>query len=598
MEVNLNRSKFDLTSELKTSFDMGKLVPVHWLDVMPGDSIRYNPGIFIRLQPLIAPVMHKMDLYLRSYYVPYRLLQDNFEEMLMKPDSPVTAPSLYDFRSYIDFDSAYKRDNLIRAFGLSPSDKKEMSIETQKAISAYPFLAYYLIYNYYYRDPLLDDSYKDSFKPQDFYDDHIDIIKLQRVNWFSDYFIDTKNQTQYGTEVDLDLDNNSTIKVNEMRTAEKLQRFKEKLLLSGTDYVSYIQSFYGVRPSNYLAQRPVLLGSDKFQLNVTDVDQLVGTTENPLGNVGGKSASLGNLYGYQHDVEEHGIIMTLMFVKPRQSYIAGIPRSFLKKDFYDFAIPIFANLGMQEVSNLEIDSEHPEKDGAFGYQERYAEYKYPVDVVAGNMRDNLDFWHFGRDIRREKLSSDFLTCRPKTSPFALEVTEALDRSNMYLLRYYRVLDGDTQGSAVSYDNYGYALGTKDDLIRFKEKYYPDANTQPEKFDSKYLFYKYNITSERTLLAQGDSLAGITSANIVYNSDQDLDSVKTGVHNANFKKYLEEFKVIVYPDIVSGSPALTQTLDLKDVFEMSYTVNNHCVAVILNEVDALRPLPKIYNPSLL
>lgn len=421
----VNLSHFSLDNEVKTSFEIGDLIPFSWLDVVPGDQIRQSLSSLVRLQPLIAPVMHGLKFYSRFYYVPYRLLMKNFEKMLIDPDSPLVVPTLYDVnKKLVDSEGSnaniltkniLNEYNLLRQFGIH-SDNGSLSEEASKFISVFPFFAYQLIYNYYYKDPILDSTYKDDFDPAlDF--DIKNLFTIRKVRYLKDYFTSTLPNTQYGSEVSLDMDGNNVIKVNEMRLAERLQVFKEKLLVHGARYLDFLKTFFDTAPSSAVLQQPQYLGGGTSLINISDVDQMVGDDKSPLGNVAGKSASVVGDNGYEQEFYEHGIVLGLCFIKPEQSYTCGIPRSFIKRDFYSFYNPTFANIGMQETYGCELSANRAD---TFGYNERYAELKYNPSVVCGDMSETLHFWHFGRDIRNRVLNNDFLLCEENTSPFAVQ----------------------------------------------------------------------------------------------------------------------------------------------------------------------------------
>lgn len=583
----MDKSKFDLSNEVKTSFGMGKLVPFHWLDVVPGDRIRTDTRVWFRMMPLIAPIMHKVDFYVNYYYVPYRILQDNFEKMIIDPASPVDVDMLGDYYNNIEHKNAWQSDNLLRAFGIGNTGSSNLTMDQADLICAYPFLAYHLIHNYYYKDPLLDQSYVDDFHPEDF--KKIDLLSLARVNWSNDYFTSIKPTTQYGSEVDIDMDGNNVVKVNELRTAEKLQRFKEKLLLSGNRYVDYIKSFFGTRPSDYSLQKPLHLGGTRHTLDIRDVDQTVGTDKNPLANVGGKVNDLfASNMNYQYDVTEHGIIMGLMYVKPRQSYIAGIPRMFLKRDFYDFAVPMFANLGMQEVSNVELDAANCSDPETFGYNERYAELKYGVDVVAGDFQTSLNYWHFGRDIRKELLSKEFLECRPSLRPFAIQQEEVVD-TTLYYAKFRTNTSPQRELVIFGHEDCikEYAAFLSSTGIYF-------VTVRP--FENKYAYFsKVGGTNSYQLYMSDNKPSSNYRMIVDIPADKvytyDVPAVQEFVNHMVF--YIEN---VIDDDKYNRIAEIPQSF--LSFFKRDITVSNACLALVYNKIDALRPLPKVYNPSLI
>jgi hypothetical protein len=193
--------------------------------------------------------------------------------------------------------------------------------------------------------------------------------------------------------------------INDLRMAEKLQKFYEKAARGGSRYVEQLLSFFGVRASDARLQRPEFLGGSVSPFTVEPVAQTssTGVGDTPQANLAGNGVGYGFAKGCKKFFEEHGYIISLMCILPRTNYSQGVPRQFLRKVKEDFYFPEFANLGEQEVTNAEVYC-NP-KDSActvaqqkekFGYQQRYSEYKYIPSSVHGMFRDTLDFWHLGR----------------------------------------------------------------------------------------------------------------------------------------------------------------------------------------------------------
>lgn len=655
---DLNRSKFDLSHELKTSFEMGQLVPFYFQDVVPGDVFRVNTRSFVRLQPMVAPPMHKIDMYMRYYYVPYRLLQENYREMLTDPESPVVVDNVAAF--YPGVKSINLQGTLFRQFGINSVNGK-LDSNALARLSAYPFLAYYLIYNYYYLDPILDSTlYIDNFQPRDFKrNDSVrsQLFRVQEVNWFDDYFTSARPTTQYGSEVELDMDGNSVIKVSEMRLAEKLQWYKEKLLSTGNRYADYIKAFFGVHVRDRSLQRPLYLGGSSQTLNISDIDQTTPSVNDPLGNIGGKSATVVNGVGYNFDVDEHGIILGLCFVKPRQAYISGIPRSFLARDFYDFFNPAWANIGMQELYGCELDANRTD---VFGYSDRYAHLKYGSDIIAGDFAEELSFWHFGRDIRSEKLSSSFLRCRPNLDPFAVVGDDFADIKVYTFLEWKEdrgALDAVPDPSGVWQGVYPYTgkqffILAPDKLTSYlRGSDLGDWDWQVSDFTGFYAYnnpggvaetYKnlelhlvsglfispnrqYDFPYDRTSgmlkgigLTRSD-LSRVLSRRVITNADAPTVSSGDSAYKLiNFLKEIgstNDFKMFYIranefswfdskvsalstSDLGITKDSLSKTVQFGDLFDEYKSVNDHVLAVFFNDVDALRPLPKSYSGTIM
>lgn len=418
-----NLTKYSLDHEVRSSFEMGQLIPFLCQEVVPGDKYRVQSSTLVRLQPMLSPLMHRLDYFQRYYYVPYRLLIPNYEQLLTDPDSGNTVPGMDKYLQYTahTLKELFLEKPLLEYFGLASSLDGTHPDNVIKDLNATPLLAYYLIYNHYYMRSDLDKRYIDQLRPENFTSAELRkyIGNVMYVNEGLDYFTSAKTSTQYGNMVQLDMDGNNTITVPEMRLAERLQSFRERLLRVGGKYVNYIKEFFGVEPLDARVQIPKYLGGDSYVLNVSDVDQ---TAPSELGSVGesyGKSVSVNRTGQIEYDVYEHGLIIGLHFVRPRPSNIGGCPKLFTRRTYFDFFNPHFSALGYQEIEARELDVARS-KDEAFGYVPRYDEYRYGNDIVSGDFKRSLDYWHMSRDISKEKLSVDFVTCHPDNRVFSFQ----------------------------------------------------------------------------------------------------------------------------------------------------------------------------------
>ena len=416
-----NLTKYSLDHEVRSSFEMGQLIPFLCQEVVPGDKYRVQSSTLVRLQPMLSPLMHRLDYYQRYYYVPYRLLIPNYEQILTDPDSSQVVPGMDKYLQYTSktLKDLFLEKPLLEYFGLSSSLDGTIPDNVIKDLNATPLLAYYLIYNHYYMRSDLDKRYIDQLRPENFSSAEIRkyIGNVMYVNEGLDYFTSAKTSTQYGNMVQLDMDGNNTITVPEMRLAERLQSFRERLLRVGGKYVNYIKEFFGVEPLDARVQIPKYLGGDSYVLNVSDVDQTAPSELGAVGESYGKSVSVNRTGQIEYDVYEHGLIIGLHFVRPRPSNIGGCPKLFTRRTYFDFFNPHFSALGYQEIEARELDVARS-KDEAFGYVPRYDEYRYGNDIVSGDFKRSLDYWHMSRDISREKLSVDFVTCHPDNRVFS------------------------------------------------------------------------------------------------------------------------------------------------------------------------------------
>ena len=258
--------------------------------------------------------------------------------------------------------------------------------------------------------------------------------------------MDSTDETNYAaikTDIGLAADLSQAVgaTVNALRQAFAIQRFYEKQALYGTRYIEMIKGHFQVTNPDFRMQRPEYLGGMQTPININQVVQTDATSQqlggeyqsgtwvwdmkdlSPQGNTAAYSLTSGkNKDLFTHSFTEHGILMGLCCVRTVHTYQQGLNRQFMMKKFTDFYFPEFANLGNMPVYNKEIYTQNdsvvdtngnPVNDGAFGYQEAWAHYRYFPDMVAGEMRSNyaqsLDIWHWADDYATlPSLGSDWI----------------------------------------------------------------------------------------------------------------------------------------------------------------------------------------------
>jgi len=474
---------FDLSYDNKLSFNMGELVPTHVMECVPGDKITMSNETLLRFSPLIAPVMHKVDVFTHYFFVPNRLVWNNWQDFITNTKDPLALP-VAPFLSGFNVTAGSLADYM----GL-PLAEGAITIDK---VSAIPFAAYQLIYNEYYRDQNL-------IAPNDYaLTDGSQTISgslttLRKRAWQHDYFTASLPFAQKGDAVTIPLiqgtsalvtkntstnpgqwvyadgvsqsagslvnqqlqgtgsptsnatattgtiprnvayNPNGTLKVdinneaqtiNALRRAFSLQSWLERNARGGTRYIENILAHFGVKSSDARLQRPEYLGGSKSPMIVSEVLQTSSTGTTAQGNMAGHGISLGQGNQFTYNVEEHGYIIGITSVMPKTAYQQGIPRTYSKFDPLDYYWPSFANIGEQEVKNRELYyTNDGQNDGTFGYVPRYAEYKYMDSKVSGEFRTNLSYWHMGRIFSsRPALNANFVTSDPTRRAFAVTDT--------------------------------------------------------------------------------------------------------------------------------------------------------------------------------
>lgn len=475
------RNLFDLTHSRKLSMKMGKLVPIMLEEVIPGDKFINQTEIMMRLAPMLAPVMHPINVWTHFFFVPTRLLWDYWQDFITGGTDGDLAP----VPPYIQITDTNKADfqngGLADYFGIPTVPA--VTVVNDPAISALPFKAYQMIYNEYFRDQNLQDPI--DFMPQSSGAipegaHQQSLLALRDRCWEKDYFTSCLPWAQRGGDVTMpfepqyldqseikltssggadpnlgdlknaiggvlqdaasnaarieNLDDGAGVTINDLRLAVRIQEWLEKNARGGARYIEQILSHFGVKSSDARLQRPEYLGGGIQPVVVSEVLQTVGNDtagyEGFTGSMFGHGISLGQSNRFKRSFEEHGYVIGIMSVLPRTAYQQGIERLWRRTDKFDYYWPEFASIGEQEVKIAEIYAAYngaDTNDQLFGYQQRYAEYKYRPSTVHGEFRDSLDYWHMGRKFSNyPALNEAFVTADPTKRIFAVEGADVED----------------------------------------------------------------------------------------------------------------------------------------------------------------------------
>lgn len=472
------RNKFDLSHERKFSLKMGKLVPILMTEVVPGDRFRCSSEIFLRMAPMLAPIMHRVNVFTHYFFVPNRLIWDEWEDFITGGRDGTAAPVIPHFNSFTLGSPAV--ESLDDYLGLPSSFYGADAMN----ISALPFRAYQLIYDEYFRDQnliaALDISKASGAIAPGAEQDKLRVLRTRA--WEKDYFTSALPWAQRGGAVGVpitgdvgagtlktgdirkvsdntlastgalsstlgvekvggaedvyhDVDGvgtltDASVSINELRRSARLQEWLEKNARGGARYIEQILSHFGVKSSDARLQRPEYLGGGKQPVVISEVVSTFEsmtdfeTTSNPQGNMAGHGVSFGNSNGFKRGFEEHGFVVGIMSILPKTAYQNGIHRMWRREGKFDHYWPEFANIGEQEVKVSEIwaDFTSPagEGDEVFGYQSRYAEYKYIPSSVHGVFREQLAFWHMGRIFTAKPvLNASFVESDPTERIFSV-----------------------------------------------------------------------------------------------------------------------------------------------------------------------------------
>lgn len=203
-----------------------------------------------------------------------------------------------------------------------------------------------------------------------------------------------------------DFDGTST-SINDFRSAYALQVWLERNAVGGSRYNESTQAHFGVKPEDGRLQRPEYLGGGRIPVRISEVVSTAwsndGSSTVPLANMAGHGVTYGNTNHFSYFAPEHGFVVGIMSIMNPPSYMDGMPRMFRRKTFLDYPWPTFAKLGEQEVHKYELftDGASLEEDAdgdlpLFGYQSRYADWKFIPNSNHGDFRDTLLFWTLTR----------------------------------------------------------------------------------------------------------------------------------------------------------------------------------------------------------
>lgn len=490
----MKRSKHSLSHYKIFSCDMGELVPCAAIEVLPGDSIQHATHALVRAAPLLSPVMHPVNVSISHWYVPNRLIWDDWENFI------TGGPDGLNASVHPTIDIAGRSGTGVGTL----SDYLGIPTNTPAGVTvnALPFRAYALIYNEWFRDQDLQTKLALSTAAGA---DSTTNIAIANGAWEKDYFTSARPWEQKGPSITVplggtapvtgisitnnqsasnigtattgvvaaadlpigtptwqttlatqlraqttglpnsstnrpqifaDLSSASAITINVLREALALQRYQEARARYGSRYTEYLQ-YLGVRSSDARLQRPEYIGGGKETIQFSEVLQ-TGEGTDPVGSLKGHGISSMRSNRYRRFFEEHGWIITLIVARPKTIYASGLRRYWQRATKEDYWQRELEHIGQQEVLNREVYAAHSSPNGIFGYQDRYDEYRREWSTIGGEFRTTLNYWHFARSFSSNPaLNADFVKCVPVETPFAVpseDVLQIMTRHNIQARR--------------------------------------------------------------------------------------------------------------------------------------------------------------------
>ncbi|QKI28918.1 VP1 [Kummerowia striata gokushovirus] len=485
---DIPRSTYMLQQARKTTFNGGAVIPIYCEEILPGDHFNGHTTLMARLATPITPVLDNAELETFFFFVPNRLVWENWEEFIAGGN--FTIPVIQSPTGGFAALSIYDQFGIPCVGQMDPAGVLE--------INALPLRGYNLIMREWFTDqnlgdpawfpehtgngpdPATDYNIRNRMKKHDYFTSCLPwpqkgtAVNLPLGTTAPVYGVfntamqlrDATNNlagmtanapTTLGTDavvtlssainivpsgtsnVYADLTAATASTINALRAAFQVQRMLERDARGGSRYIEQLQSHFGVRPPDFRLQRPEYIGGGKTTINTYPIAQTSSTdATTPQGNLAGFTTGQGGAHRFSYAATEHGYIIGLANVRTDLTYQQGKRRHWDRQTRYDFYFPVFAHLGEQPVLRREIFASGNSADlTIFGYQERWAEYRYTPNEICGLFRsttaNNIDVWHYSEEfVTAPSLNSTFIV-DPSANTLARSMAVGEDANGQQIL---------------------------------------------------------------------------------------------------------------------------------------------------------------------
>ena len=454
--VNIPRSAFRRDRTYKTAFNSGYLIPFYLDEVLPGDTFNLGVTAFARLSTPIVPFMDNLYLDFFFFFVPNRLVWNHWEHFNGYQENPGDSTDF--LVPQITMNPAV--GNLGDYFGLPVGNQITVSALPFRCYNLI-WNEFFRDENFQDSLPVYKDDGPDPLNYTTSSGTTTTTYAIRKRGKRKDYFTSCLPTPQRGPGVELplggiapvvdmasnllplkfyandgsyspngnlgiyngtahvvsgsftgsalskvglgaDLSAVNAVTINTMRQAFQIQRLYERDNLGGTRYFEILVAHFGVRSPDSRLQRPEYLGGGSSPVQIHTVAQTSSTdSTSPQGNLAAVGVAGSNQIGFSKSFVEHGYIIGLVCARADLTYQQGIDRHWSRRSRFDFYWPALAHLGEQAVLNKEIYADGTSADNqVFGYQERWAEYRYGISKITGKLRSgvggSLDVWHLSQ----------------------------------------------------------------------------------------------------------------------------------------------------------------------------------------------------------